>query len=503
MKRLFENLFCGLLLFVLAFSAHAQSDPLPSGIFKALEDGESRTVITYGTSVTIGGEWAAEVELYFNRLYPGQVTFFNSAKSGMHSDWGVENLQERVLDKHPDLVFLEFAINDAATKHGISTDDCRRNLDTMIKAIRAQNPAAEIVLQTMNPAWDSPASAPKKYASDRPNLADYYEVYRSYAGSDSLPLVDQYPVWKKVLDEDPERYHEMVPDGIHPDCESSREVAWPNVKALLDRARVFASADAVVDVWPAGAVPGADAEEPEGVAFPDRTDAVRITHVSRPTMALYSASGLAGPAPAVIVCPGGSYRYCVADKEGTDIAEWLNTIGIHALVLKYRTPDNRAGALQDIHRAIRVVRENAAAWNIDPERIGVLGFSAGGNLCAKAGNLFNMSSYTAVDAADTVSCRPDFCMLVYPAYLEENGKLAPYLKMDADIPPTLMVHTDDDARFIAGSRMYAEAMHKARHACRFLLYPTGGHGYGLRCDGDAKAWPTDAEAWLRETGLLR
>ena len=203
---------------------------IPQRVFKALEAGKAQTVVIYGTSVSIMGQWANEVDAYFQRLYPGQVTFFNSAQSGMHSIWGVENLKERVLDKQPDLVFIEFAINDAATKHGISTTDCRNNLDTMVIALKAQNPRVEIILQTMNPAWDSP-KVPKSFASDRPHLEEYYQVYRDYAMTHNFALVDNYLVWNKVLQEDPEGFKKMVPDGIHPDSAGSSQIAWPTPAA--------------------------------------------------------------------------------------------------------------------------------------------------------------------------------------------------------------------------------------------------------------------------------
>ena len=506
MRALFRKLAVSLLIFVAPLMgcthlAERSVPPLPTEVFRALEAGEHQTVMTYGTSVTIYGEWANEVKAYFDVHYPGQVTFLNTARAGQHSSWGLENLQERVLDHHPDLLFVEFAINDAATKHGISTNQCSENLDALIQAVRAQNPAVEFVLQTMNPAWDSPKSAPKKYAGDRPNLNDYYQVYRDYAAAHHLPLVDQYPHWKKIMDEEPDRYHEMVPDGIHPDKKPSSDVAWPNVKALLDRARVFAGAEETAYVWPAGKMPGEHTIAAEDEHAPERTDAVRLTNVSDPTLALYPAENVQGPAPAVIVCPGGAYKYCVADKEGTEIAQWLNSIGIHALVLKYRTPDNREGALQDMQRAIRLVRANAKKWNINPDQVGCIGFSAGGNLCTKAGNLFETPAYKAIDSVDKKSCRPDFAMLIYPAYLDVDGKLSPELKPEADIPPTLIIHSEDDKTFVPGSKLYAAALEQANHDFRFLCFKTGGHGYGLRCELEAKVWPKEAEKWLKSKNV--
>ena len=494
-----KKLIFSLLLLVLSPAGRAQ--PLPTDVFEALDAGEHQTVITYGTSVTILGQWATEVGLYFDAHYPGQVTFTNTACSGKTSAWGLENLQERVLDLNPDLVFLEFAINDAATKHGISTEDCHGNLDSLVKRIRAQNPDVEIVLQTMNPAWDSSAAASKKYAADRPYLYDYYQVYRDFAVAHNLPLIDNDPVWRKIMEKNPELYHSMVPDGIHPGKDASREVAWPAVKLLLEKARVASGSGEILPVWPEGAVPGEKTTELEALCKLEQNDAMRITNVSEPTLIRFPAD-VDAPAPAMIVCPGGAYEYCVADKEGTEVAQWLNTLGIHALVLIYRTPDNREGALQDMQRAIRMVRANADKWNIDPERVGCIGFSAGGNLCAKASNHFDDPAYAPIDRTDELSCRPDYSVLIYPAYLEQDGVLAADLNLEADISPTFIAHSEDDELFVPGSKLYAAALEAQEHPHLFRLYQAGGHGYGLRCELEAKAWPQEAGQWLRGIGVL-
>ena len=210
---------------------------LPQTTFANLRAGKPQTVVTYGTSLTVTGAWPKAMHDYFDRHFPGQITFVNAAQSGQHSNWGLENLRQRVLDKHPDLVFLEFAVNDAATKHGISLEKCRANLDAMVHTLRKQNPRIDIVLQTMNPAWDSPASAPKRYAGDRPNLADYYAVYRDYARANHLPLVDHYPVWASLLQAEPERFHALVPDGIHPGESGSLAITWTALQAVLEDAR--------------------------------------------------------------------------------------------------------------------------------------------------------------------------------------------------------------------------------------------------------------------------
>lgn len=258
-------------------------------------------------------------------------------------------------------------------------------------------------------------------------------------------------------------------------------------------------ADSRLDVWPEGKMPGEAATEPEAEVL--RNDGfTRITNVSRPTLTVFPATRPDGKwAPAVIICPGGGYHYTVIDKEGSEIAAWLNSAGITALVLKYRTPKNREGALQDLQRSIRLVRARATEWAIDPDRLGVMGFSAGGHVAARVNSLFDTSAYASIDEVDQESARPDFTILVYPAYLDDGkGSVSPELNVKAKIPPTLIVHTEDDKNHVTGSRIYHEALNAAKVPHDIKIYPTGGHGYGLHCEGDARAWPGDALKWLRE-----
>ena len=252
----------------------------------------------------------------------------------------------------------------------------------------------------------------------------------------------------------------------------------------------------VIDVWTEGKMPGMGADEPEA-EMPAKGDNVqRITNISRPTLSLFPAK--AKHAPAVIICPGGGYNYVTYNKEGVEVAEWLNSLGITALVLKYRTPKNREGAFQDLQRALSLTRANAGKWKIDAKRIGVIGFSAGGHLAAKASSLFDNRSYSPFDAVDKKSCRPDFVILVYPAYLEREGKIAPELNLQAKISPTLIVHNEDDKSFIAGSKIYHAALDEEKVKNTFLLYQSGGHGYGLRSTKDVGVWTRDAAEWLKK-----
>src|ERR1700761_7823600 len=222
-------------------------------------------------------------------------------------------------------------------------------------------------------------------------------------------------------------------------------------------------AGSTVNVWPEGKMPGQGAKDPE-TEIPRNDGFHRLTNVSQPTLALYPAPRKAGTgpgaatgsgqAPALIVCPGGGYSYTVIDKEGTEIAAWLNSAGISALVLKYRTPNNRAGALQDLQRALSLTRAHAAEWNIDPKRLGVIGFSAGGHLATKASTNFSERTYPAIDAVDQQSCRPDCAVLVYPAYLgDKEGHVASDLNLQAQIPPTLIIHNEDDKTLVIGTKI--------------------------------------------------
>ncbi|MCU0749277.1 MAG: alpha/beta hydrolase [Akkermansiaceae bacterium] len=257
-------------------------------------------------------------------------------------------------------------------------------------------------------------------------------------------------------------------------------------------AGLVSAAPETIEIWPEGRMPGRGSDKPEAER-PSKDEFHRITHVSRPTLTVFPSPRK--QSPAVIVCPGGGYGYVVIDKEGTEIAAWLNRHGITALVLKYRNPDNREGALQDLQRACRITRSRAAEWNADPAKVGVMGFSAGGHLSARASNLKD-PSYALIDAVDQLRCQPDFAVLVYPAYLEMNGKLAPELAVSAHTPPTFLVHNEDDAAFIAGSKVYAAALAANKVPHRFALFANGGHGYGLHCKGEARVWPEQCAEWL-------
>ena len=252
-----------------------------------------------------------------------------------------------------------------------------------------------------------------------------------------------------------------------------------------------------VSLWPKGSMPGQPIKGPERT-LPARGDNVtRLTDIAEPSFTVYKAPS-AKPTPAVIISPGGGYGGLAYNKEGTEVAAWLNSIGITGIVLKYRVPNNRDGAFQDIQRAIRVVRQRAGEWNIAPDHVGAMGFSAGGHLSARLSVFAGPATYPKLDAADDQPLRPDFAILVYPAYLDQG--LIPLV--DAKTAPTFIAHAEDDKTFIKGSLRYQETLSAAKVPNEFFRVATGGHGHGLRSEKDIKPWPDKCRDWLIKVGQL-
>jgi acetyl esterase/lipase len=239
---------------------------------------------------------------------------------------------------------------------------------------------------------------------------------------------------------------------------------------------------------------------------------IRLGNVSKPEITLYRPSKEKDTGTAVVVCPGGGYNILAMDLEGTEICEWFNSIGVTGVLLKYRVP-TRPGdekhilPLQDAQRALSLVRFHAKEWNLDPKRIGVLGFSAGAHLTASLSTTFDRRAYEAVDDADRVSCRPDFSMPIYPAYLalkDQDNKIAPDLNVTTNTPPTFLIQAEDDGVRVENSLFYYLALKNAKVPVEMHLYPNGGHGYGLRpSDKLVTSWPKRAEEWLRGLGMLQ
>lgn len=231
----------------------------------------------------------------------------------------------------------------------------------------------------------------------------------------------------------------------------------------------------------------------------------RLGNVSKPTITVYPAPKTAQPGRAVVVFPGGGYHILAMDLEGTEVCEWLNSIGFTAVLLKYRVP-RRAGLerwappLQDAQRALGMVRHRAKDLGLKENQIGVLGFSAGAHLAAALAAQSAKRTYEPVDAADQISCRPDFLLLIYPGLLtpkDKEGELSPEVQVSSNSPPAFLLMTQDDPVRPENALFYALALKKAGVPCELHIYPAGGHGYGLRKSKDPVTnWPLLAATWL-------
>lgn len=265
-------------------------------------------------------------------------------------------------------------------------------------------------------------------------------------------------------------------------------------------------------VWPATA-PGEKGDVGEEHEQPLRPgdNTIRTANVTKPTLAVYRPAKEKSNGTAVVICPGGGYNILAYNKEGTEVAEWLNTLGVTGIVLKYRVPARKdreryAAPLEDAQRAVSLVRHRAQEWGLNPQRIGILGFSAGGHLAATASNQFEKRSYEKVDAADDVSSRPDFALLIYPAYLasKEDNSLPPEIKVTSQTPRTFVAMTEDDGVRVECALFYYLALKNAKVPAEMHLYPSGGHGYGLRkSEHLVSTWPSRAAEWLDSIGMLK
>lgn len=222
----------------------------------------------------------------------------------------------------------------------------------------------------------------------------------------------------------------------------------------------------------------------------------RVTDVTVPTLSFYPASGK-GPHPAVLVCPGGAYKFLAWSHEGTEIAGWLNANGISAFLLKYRCPDRRDAAKADATRAMRLIRANADKYSVIPDKIGILGFSAGAHLSACVCNLNGAEPYQPADEFDTVDPKPNFAFLIYPAYLWREGwKLASEINLTEKAPQTFLIATQDDVWGDSAVAYYI-GMKAAGVPTELHIFPSGGHGYGLMRQGaPSDAWPSLAINWF-------
>jgi acetyl esterase/lipase len=272
-----------------------------------------------------------------------------------------------------------------------------------------------------------------------------------------------------------------------------------------------------LDVWPDKA-PGEKApvgEEKITEPKPGTVGTVSITNVSHPTLTVYRPANDKNTGAAVVIAPGGGYNNLAWDKEGTEVAEWLNSIGVTGVVLKYRVPRRSdqtpkdappPQALMDAQRALSLVRSKAKDWGIDPKRVGMLGFSAGGHLTAWAATNFDKRAYEPTDEVDKLSCRPDFAVVVYPGGVVQKDKdeLSPEIRVTKETPPMFLAHAGDDRVRPENSVELYVALKKAGVPAELHIYATGGHGFGLRpSDKPCSTWPQRCAEWLKSQGLLK
>jgi len=269
-------------------------------------------------------------------------------------------------------------------------------------------------------------------------------------------------------------------------------------------------------VWP-GAAPGQTANLPAELNATTASDynpanrpVYRLENVSTPTITLYKPT-VQNSGAAVVVFPGGSYTMLAIDVEGTEICDWLSSEGITCILLKYRVPGTgpypkSPAALQDAQRAMGLVRLHAAEWGVDPHRVGVMGFSAGAHLAAAISNHYDTRLYDAIDAADQLSCRPDFSVVIYPGYLalpRQNFAPNPDIQPTANTPPTFIVQTEDDGVHVENAIVYFMALKNAKVSAELHVYPGGGHGSGLRKTGlPLASWPPALATWLQTIKVL-
>jgi acetyl esterase/lipase len=269
-------------------------------------------------------------------------------------------------------------------------------------------------------------------------------------------------------------------------------------------------------IWPGAAPDSQPLKGPEYTSTskgPNGAPWTAVNRVSQPTMTVYSPAGK-NTGLAMVVFPGGGYNELAIDLEGTEICDWLNSIGITAVLLKYRVPSRETGpygesrrALEDAQRTLSLVRYHADQWRIDPHKIGVIGFSAGGGMVSMTSTHFDKRCYAPIDDADKVSCRPDFAIACYPGHCwsdDEGFKLNPNVTVTTNTPPTFIVQAEDDhVDGVEQSLVYYIGLKKAGVPVEMHLYAQGGHGFGLRPSKYpvATEWPRLAEKWLNTIGM--
>ncbi len=287
-----------------------------------------------------------------------------------------------------------------------------------------------------------------------------------------------------------------------------------------------------IPIWPAGKTPDAIKNPPPETFSENKGKLVAgkrwhyISNVSKPTMTIYSPVGK-NTGAAVVVFPGGGFHILAIDLEGSEICHWVTSLGMTCVLLKYRVPDSGPAwhnschcnihpkaptALEDAQRTISLIRYNAKKWHINPNKIGVIGFSAGGYMVAQVSAHFKNRAYSPIDAADKISCRPDFAMAIYPGHMQMRSKsvekgvfaLNPNIHFTKKTPPTFIVQAENDPEDnINNSLLYYIGLKNAGVPVEMHLYAQGGHAFGLRRTHFAiTKWPQLAETWIKSIGII-
>jgi acetyl esterase/lipase len=285
-------------------------------------------------------------------------------------------------------------------------------------------------------------------------------------------------------------------------------------------APLLAAEPLILNVWP-GVPPGeTKALPPEADQTKDSDRLIdgrrvsRIGNVATPQLAVYRPAKEKDTGAAVVICPGGGFNILAYDLEGTEVAAWLNSIGVTGIVLKYRVPardpkQRWVAAVQDAQRAMSLVRRHAAEWGLDSRRIGILGFSAGGTTAAYTSLHLEKRKYAALDEVDATSCRPDFALLIYSGGFVDRGQtvmsLPPGITITKEAPPMFFVHAFDDNVPVQNALLAAAELNRAGGSAEVHVYESGGHGYGLRfvANQPVTSWPKRAEEWLVRRGILQ
>jgi acetyl esterase/lipase len=299
----------------------------------------------------------------------------------------------------------------------------------------------------------------------------------------------------------------------------NRIAAAASVIVCLSLTRSAAPADEpiVVDVWPGKAPDDYGEIGPEKFRPPwdeESKTAKWVTAVTKPTITVHRPVKEQDTGVAMLIFPGGGYWNLAWDKEGEEVAAWLNSIGVTGIILKYRVPRRPGqpvrlpppGPLQDSQRSVSLVRSKAKEWGIDPHRIGIVGFSAGGHLSLATATGFEKRTYQPIDDVDKVSCRPDFAVALYSGYLvvDNTETLAPSFRIPAETPPVLLVHASDDpVSNVDNSVVMYQSLKRAGVRVEMHIYATGGHFWGVRpSQYPCSTWPARCVDWLRSQGVL-